>query len=122
MDIERFRECCLAVKGAAESLPFLHHNVLVFKIMNKMFCMLALEPSDGEFRADLKCDPERSVALREQYEGVGPGHVPTTLLWNRIKLESDLPDALIEELIAHAVDEVVKKLPRAKREEYRAME
>jgi predicted DNA-binding protein (MmcQ/YjbR family) len=56
--------------------------------------------------------------LREKYEGINPGHVPSTLLWNRVTLDSDVPDELITELIQHAVDEVVKKLPKVKQTEY----
>lgn len=118
MNIEDFRNYCLAVKGATESIPFIDRNVLVFKVMNKMFCMVLLEPKDGIFKADLKCNPEYTQELREKYHGVTPGHVKTTLLWHRVILDSDVPDKLILELIQHSVDEVIKKLPKAKREEY----
>ncbi len=118
MNIEEFREHCLAIKGATESTPFLDHNLLVFKVVDKMFCMAHIEPKEGIYWADLKCNPEYTVTLRETYEGVGPGHVPSTLLWHRIMLESDVPDKLIIELIQHSVDEVIKKLPKAKREAY----
>ncbi len=117
MSIEEFREHCLAVRGAEESLPFRGHDVLVFKVMGKMFCAVALEPRDGVFRPDLKCDPDRSVELRERYEGVLPGH-SKTLMWNAVALDSDVPDELVVELIHHSVELVVAKLPRAKREEY----
>lgn len=118
MDIETFRTHCLAVKGATESTPFLNHNVLVFKVMGKMFCMIPLEPKDGVYRADLKCNPEYTLELRERYHGITPAHVPTTLLWHRITLESDVSDKLIIELIAHSVQEVIRKLPRKKQAEY----
>jgi len=120
MNIELFREHCLAIKGATESTPFLGHNVLVFKVMDKMFCMLPLEVKDGVYRADMKCDPDQTLELRDKYWGIGPGHVPSTLLWHRIILESDVPDKLIIELIRHSVDEVIKKLPKAKQAQYMA--
>lgn len=119
MNIEDFREHCLAIKGATESTPFIDNRVLVFKVMDKMFCMIALEPKDGIFRADLKCDPEYTLELRDKYDGISPGHVPTTLLWHRITLESDVPDKLIIELIQHSADEVIRKLPKKKQAEYR---
>lgn len=121
MNVEEFREHCLAVKGATESLPFLHHNILVFKVMDKMFCMTPVETKDGLFWADLKCDPVRSVELRERYSGITAGHVKSTYLWNRVFLDSDVPDDLIIELIRHSVAQVVEKLPKAKREEYGRM-
>ncbi len=120
MNIEEFREHCIAIKGTTESTPFLDRNVVAFKVMDKMFCMLSLHPKDGMYKADLKCDPERTIELRDKYSGIGPGHVPSALLWHRITLESDVPDKLIVELIQHSVDEVIKKLSKTKRAEYLA--
>lgn len=117
MSIEEFRECCLSIKGSSESLPFVGHNVLVFKVMNKMFAYISLEPKDGIFRANLKCNPERTIELRERYYGVTETDFKTPL-WNLVTLESDIPDSLIKELIRHSADEVIKKLPKRKREEY----
>ena len=120
MNIEEFREYCLSIKGSSESLPFMHHNVLVFKVMNKMFAYIPLEPKDGVFKADLKSDPEKSVELREKYHGITKTDF-NTLLWNLVTLESDVPDELIKELINHSVEEVIKKLPRKKQEEYKSL-
>ncbi len=117
MNVEELRDYCMSVKGATESFPF-DDTVLVFKIMGKIFAYIGLEPRNGILRVEMKCDPDRSVELRDQYEGVGPGHYTTSLMWNAVALESDVPDQLIRELIAHSVDEVLKKLPRSKRESY----
>ncbi len=119
MNIEEFREHCMAIKGATESTPFIDPNVVAFKVMDKMFGMLPLITKDGIYKADLKCDPDYTLELRERYEGIGPGHVKSTLLWHRITLESDVPDKLIIELIRHSVEEVIKKLPKKKQAEYR---
>ena len=118
MNIEEFREHCLSIKGATESTPFINHNIVAFKVMNKMFCMLLLEPKNGIYVADLKCNPEYTLELRDKYKGIIPGHVPSALLWHRIVLESDVPDKLIIELIQHSVDEVIKSLPKKKQAEY----
>lgn len=117
MNIEQLRECCLGIKGSTESLPFLGHNVLVFKVMGKMFAYIALEPKDGIFSVNLKCDPDKSIELRENYQGITTTDFKT-LLWNLVTLDSDVPEELIEQLIQHSVDEVVRKLPKKKREEY----
>jgi predicted DNA-binding protein (MmcQ/YjbR family) len=118
MNIEEFRTHCLSVKGAEEAMPFIDPNVLVFKVAGKMFCFMDIAPKDGVFRAALKCDPARSESLREQYHGITRTQFKT-LLWNNITLASDVPDELIEELICHSADEVVKKLPKKRQEEYR---
>ncbi|NDV69258.1 MmcQ/YjbR family DNA-binding protein [Dysgonomonas sp. 25] len=120
MNIEEFREYCLTIKGAAESFPF-KQNILVFKVMDKMFAYIHLEPKDGIFKADMKCDPEKSANLRNRYEGVNRGTHTTYLTWNTVMLENDVPDKLIKQLIQHSVEEVIKQLPKKKQQEYNEM-
>lgn len=117
MNIEEAREFCLSVKGASESFPF-DEYVLVFKVMEKMFAYVPLNPKDGRFRISMKCDPERSTELRERYNGIIKGDHTTSNMWNAVYIESDVPDYLIKELIQHSVDEVIKKMPQKKQEEY----
>lgn len=120
MNIEEFREYCLSIKGCTESLPFLGHNVLVFKVMDKIFVYIPLEPKDGVFKANLKCNPDKSVELREKYSGITETDFKT-LLWNLVTLDSDVPDKLIKELVNHSAEGVILKLPKKKQEEYRNM-
>ena len=118
MNIEELREYCISIKGASESFPF-DETTLVFKLMDKMFAYIGLEPKDGQFAVNLKCAPEKSIELRERYQGVNNGiHMPQGLLWNAVYLASDVPDRLIQELINHSVEEVIKKLPKKKQAEY----
>lgn len=117
MNVEELREYCLSVKGATEGFPF-NQNILVFKVMDKMFAYLSLNPKDGQFRVSMKCNPERSADLRERYNGIVRGDHTNSLQWNAVYLASDVPDALIVELIQHSVDEVIKKLPKVKQAEY----
>ncbi len=117
MNIEEARELCLSIKGSTESFPF-GEDVLVFKVADKMFAYMALEPKNGEFWVNVKCDPERAIDLREKYEGIFPGYHSNKKYWNSIVLDSDVSDELIVELVRHSVDEVIKKLPKKKQEEY----
>ncbi len=117
MNVEELREYCLSVKGATEGFPF-NQNILVFKVMDKMFAYLSLNPKDGQFRVSMKCNPERSADLRERYNGIIRGDHTNSLQWNAVYLASDVPDALIVELIQHSVGEVIKKMPKVKQAEY----
>jgi len=120
MNIEELREYCISVKGASESFPF-DETTLVFKVMGKMFAYVDLQPKDGQFKVNMKCDPEKSFELREKYQGVRQGIHTRSLMWNSVYLASDVSDKLIKELIKHSVEEVVKKLSKKKQEEYRKM-
>ena len=61
MNIETFRDYCLAKKGVEETFPF-DEVTLVFKVLNKMFALTSLK--NEIFEVNLKCDPERAIELR----------------------------------------------------------
>lgn len=108
MNIEEIREYCLSKPEVTESFPFDEFS-LVFKVMDKMFALLPLELND---RISLKCDPERAIELRETYRGVEGAYYFNKKYWNSVRLDADVPEELVKELIDHSYDEVVKKLPR----------
>ena len=110
MDIEQFREECLTLPCADESLPF-GDEYLVFKVKGRIFAMTVL--SGGEPRASLKCDPDLAEDLRAKYEAVIPGYHLNKKHWNTVYLERDLPYREIVRLIRHSYELVVAKLPRA---------
>lgn len=121
MNIEELRNHCLAIKNAEECTPF-GEDVLVYKIMDKMFAFFSLNSTEVECFVVLKCDPEKTVELREKYQGVTKGfYAGNSLMWNSVYIQKDVPDRLIVELIKHSVEEVLKKLSKKKREEYRAL-
>ena len=122
MNIEELRNCCLAVKNAEECTS-LGEDLISYKIMNKVFAFLLLHPKEAEYFVVLKCDPDKTVELRENYQGITKGvYTGATLMWNSVYIQKDVPDALIAELIKHSAEEVVKKLPKKKQEEYKALQ
>jgi predicted DNA-binding protein (MmcQ/YjbR family) len=118
MNIEDLRDYCLSIKGSSESTPFIDSRILTFKVMDKLFAYINLEPGDGRFNVCLKCHPDKTAALREHHNGIVETSFKS-LLWNAVYLESDVSDRLIKELVSHSVEEVIRKLPKSKREEYK---
>ena len=116
MNIEAFREYCLAKKGVEEDFPF-NEVVLVFKVMGKMFALTNLDAE--EFRVNLKCDPEKALGLREEFPDEILPWSRSALSkkhWNTVRFEAGLPRPFLTELIDHSYNLVVKKLPRKIRE------
>ncbi|MDT0620906.1 MmcQ/YjbR family DNA-binding protein [Croceitalea vernalis] len=111
MNVEEFRDYCIVKNGVTEEFPFDKHT-LVFKVMGKMFALVPLERLPSQ--ANLKCDPERSIELRESFEGVRPGYHMSKVHWNTLYLES-LNPSLIEELIDHSYELVISKLTKKDR-------
>jgi predicted DNA-binding protein (MmcQ/YjbR family) len=113
MNIEEFRNYCLSKKAVTEDFPF-DESTLVFKVMGKMFALTGLNVE--EFRVNLKCDPEYSIELREEYEDIIPGWHMSKKHWNTVYFENGLEMSFLCELIDHSYDLVVKKLKKADRE------
>ena len=119
MNIEEFRSYCISKKGVTEEFPF-DEQTLVFKVMGKMFALSGLERVPSQ--ANLKCDPERGIALREEYDGtIIPGYHMSKVHWNTLILE-ELPPKLILELIDHSYDLVVSKFTKKLKAEYDTLE
>lgn len=117
MNVESAVEYCLKKKGAEESFPF-DEVSLVVKVMGKMFALIDLESANMII---LKCDPERVIELREQYNGIeGASHF-NKKYWICISFNEDVDDKLIKELIDHSYEEVLKKFTKKLRAEYDAL-
>jgi len=86
-----------------------------------MFAFFSLNPKDNEHFVVLKCDPIKTMELRDRYDGVTKGYYAgNNLKWNSVYIQKDVPDNLIVELIQHSADEVIKSLSKCKQEEYLA--
>jgi len=117
MHLDTFREYCLAKPGVIEDLPF-GPDTLVFKVKGKLFALTNIEWPEPA--ANLKCDPERAVELREQYAGVRLGYHMNKRHWNTVELQADVPGDLLRQLVDHSYELVVAGLPKRLRDELAA--
>ena len=106
MNLEEFREYCLSKPGATEGTPF-GPDTLVFKAGGKIFAITALDEIPA--RANLKCDPDLALELRDRYEQVRPGYQMNKKHWNTVEIEAGIPDAEIRKMIDHSYVLVAKK-------------
>ncbi len=113
MKREEIRRHCLARPGTTEERPF-GPDTLVFKVMGKLFALTGDEPEPSSI--NLKCDPDDSLALQSEFEGVRPGYHMDKRHWITVTLHSDVPRSLLLELIDDSYALVVARLPRRARE------
>ena len=113
MDLAKFREYCLSKPRATEGTPF-GPDVLVLKVSGKIFALASLDEVPAT--ANLKCDPDRALELRDSYEQVTPGYHMNKKHWNTVEIESGIPDVELRKMIDHSYELVVKSLPRKARE------
>lgn len=108
MDIEELHEACLSLPHVEETFPF-DDVTLVFKVGGKMFALISLDSHLPH--VSLKCDPDKAIELRSQYEGITGAFHMNKKHWNTVNADSDIPKHLVLELIRHSYDLVVEKLP-----------
>ncbi len=109
MQTDFFREYCLQKPGVVEDMPF-GEDHLVFKVGGKMFALVALDEVPAS--ANLKCDPDRALELRDRYEEVRPGYHMNKKHWNTVVIDGGIPDAEVRAMIDHSYDLVVRALPK----------
>ncbi len=118
MNIEEFREYCIAKKWVTEELPF-RPDTLVYKVMGKMF---ALTPLESEiFKVSLKCNPVKAIELRDKFEYIVEAYHMNKTHWNTINGEIS-PTKQLQELIDHSYDLVIYSLPQKKKVEFEKLQ
>jgi predicted DNA-binding protein (MmcQ/YjbR family) len=114
MDLDYLREYCLSKKWAVEDFPF-DEVTMVFKVGSKIFALT--DSQTYPLQVNLKCDPEKAIELREEYESIIPGWHMNKKHWNTLILDGNLPETLIKELIDHSYDLVLSSLSKKEKGE-----
>ncbi len=114
MNLETLRTYCLSLPGVTEDLPF-GEDTLVFRVKGKIFLLTSLTSEHPSF--NIKCDPDKAIELREQYDFVKPGYHMNKKHWNTISMEGHLSESLVKPWIKDSYDLIVASLPAKVRAE-----
>ena len=106
MNIESLRDYCIAKPEAEESFPF-GEQTLVFKAKGKIFLLASLDSDPLQF--NVKCDPDKAIELRDQYDSVQPGYHMNKKHWNTVIADGSLSNKLLKEMIDDSYNLVTKK-------------
>jgi predicted DNA-binding protein (MmcQ/YjbR family) len=108
MNDEEARAFLLSLPEAWEDYPF-GPDVAVMKVADRMFATLA--PARGVWRANLKCDPDEALILRDIFPAVLPGYHMNKRHWNTVLLDGTIPRGELERMMENSYDLVIAKLP-----------
>jgi predicted DNA-binding protein (MmcQ/YjbR family) len=114
MEIEIIRNKLLSFDLCTEETPW-GEDTLVYKFMGKVFAILGID--DIPARLNLKCDPNRSSELREEYPSISGAFHMNKVHWNSLILDDSIPHNLIFELSDHSYDLIKSKIPKKKIQE-----
>lgn len=110
MNIEEYRQYCLAKKGVTESIPFSKlPDVLVFKVMGKMFTATDISTFES---ISIKCIPETIEELRAQHPAMMQPSYFSKKHWSRVVMDGTIPNDLLREWLDISYDLVVANLPK----------
>ncbi len=109
MSITAVEKYLASLKGAESSYPF-GPEAMVFKVMGKMFALLA--EHENVPRVTLKCIPEDGAMLVSQFESVIPGYHMSKKHWITISLTGELPLEMLCDLVDDSYSLVVNKLTK----------
>ena len=113
MNYEELHVYCISLKAVTDHFPF-DEVTLVLKVQGKMFALIPLD--NPETQITLKCDPERAIQLREEYEAITPAWHFNKKHWNTVKIDPSISQKFLFELINHSYDLVFAGLPKKLRE------
>ncbi|MBX2904389.1 MAG: MmcQ/YjbR family DNA-binding protein [Taibaiella sp.] len=111
MTIGELTDHCASKADVEECFPF-DEDTLVFKVKGKMFFLMGLSANPLQF--NVKCDPEKAVQLREQFDCVQPGYHMNKKHWNTVVIDGSLDRRTIREIIDHSYELVVNGGKKAK--------
>ncbi len=115
--LQRISDYALSKDGAEATFPF-DDKTLVVKVMGKMYLLIDIEEPST---INLKCDPDKAIELRVEYDDVQPGYHMSKKHWNTVRVNGELTWDFIRELIDHSYDLVVSGLPKKTQLELRNM-
>ncbi len=109
MNLNILEQTLLSKNATTKEFPF-GDDVIVFKVMNKMFALIPLD--DDTLRINLKCDPQDALAYRDIYKCVKAGYHMNKKHWNTVTLDGSMKDEILVDMINDSYNLVVAKLTK----------
>ncbi|MSP57945.1 MAG: MmcQ-like protein [Flavobacteriales bacterium] len=105
------QQYCESKPLVTAGFPF-DETTIVWKVEGKIFCIGDIKHFES---IALKCDPEKAQLLRQEHSQISGAYHMNKTHWNTIIFDG-LSQSLLESLITHSFELVVRKLPKKTRE------
>ena len=108
----------MAKKGVTEELPF-GPDTLVYKVLGKIFALTPLESET--FKVSLKCNPAKSIELRDEFDYITGAYHMNKMHWNSINCEL-CPTKMLKELTDNSYNLVVSAFPKKMKSDFNLLD
>ena len=88
-----------------------------YYVGGKMFAAVCSDNDNKPYYITLKLDPLEGEILRKQYEDVIPGYYRNKTHWNSIKVNGNLADDTVRDILDHSYDVAFGSLTKKKQKE-----
>lgn len=92
-------------------------NWIRYQVGGKMFTAVCLAENNEPYYITLKLEPEEGEFLRVQYEDIIPGYYMNKMHWNSVKVDGEVPDDLLKDLLDKSYQLVFDGLSKKKQRE-----
>ncbi len=111
MNIEEFRDYCLAMDGVEEKTPFgrfarRYDSLLVFYVLGHMFCMTDM---DDFTSVSFRSTPEEIENIETRYSAVAAPVSKAMKFRLTVNLNQDMPESVIRSLVSRAYEIIRNK-------------
>lgn len=101
----------LAKVGVSKNLKK-EWNWIRYVIEDKLFVAICLNDDNEPYYITLKLPPDEGIRLREIYEDIIPGYYMNKTHWNSIKVDGDISDELMEDMLDQAYQVVLSSFSK----------
>lgn len=101
---------CLAKKGCEKDYKEEWH-AWRYMLGGKMFAMQGTDKDDNSI-ITLKIEPSYGAELRKEYKDIVPGYYMNKLHWNSVRLDGDVPDNILKEMVDESYLILMSSLPK----------
>lgn len=88
-----------------------------YMIEGKMFVAVCLDNNNKESLITLKLDPIEGDLLRQSYKDIIPGYYMNKVHWNSIKVDGDISDDMLKDLLDKSYELVLAGFSKKKQME-----
>ena len=106
---------CLAKAGCEKDFKT-EWQATRYMVAGKMFAMQG-EDAQGNAIITLKIEPSYGAMLRQEHKDSVPGYYMNKLHWNSVRLDGEVPDALLREMVDESHTILVQSLPKKMQKE-----
>jgi predicted DNA-binding protein (MmcQ/YjbR family) len=116
MKYEWIDEYLLKMPGVTKDLQK-DWNWIRYQIGGKMFAAICLDDNDKPYYITLKLEPLDGEFWRKQYEDIIPGYYMNKTHWNSVKVDGNVPDDILKDLLEKAYRIVFGSLSKKRQKE-----